>query len=247
MVVSKNPKASQWLNNAYNIAYIPICYFDGGYEVLLGGYTQSYYYSDLILASGARPVPALDLDVSISWLGDYRAEVTVTLTNNEFVNYVPDTPAAPTGPESGLLEDSHDFSTTPSDPDADDVFLMWDWGDETGDWLGPYASDQVFNIQRQWSNPGIYNVRVKVKDVWDEESPWSEATEVHVTARGDANSDWQTNVGDAVFMINYVFKSGQPPVPLSAGDANCDGSPNVGDAVYVINFVFKNGPSPGCP
>ncbi len=66
---------------------------------------------------------------------------------------------------------------------------------------------------------------------------------------GDANGDGAPNVGDAVYLINYVFKGGPAPDPLEAGDANCDGSSNVGDAVYLINFVFKGGPQPcaSCP
>jgi hypothetical protein len=61
---------------------------------------------------------------------------------------------------------------------------------------------------------------------------------------GDANGDGFVNVGDAVFLINYVFKGGSPPNPVCAGDANGDGGTNVGDAVYLINFVFKAGPGP---
>ena len=68
---------------------------------------------------------------------------------------------------------------------------------------------------------------------------------------GDANGDGSVNVGDAVYIINYVFKGGPAPVPLPCcGDANNDGSVNVGDAVYLINYVFKGGPAPGpncCP
>jgi len=64
---------------------------------------------------------------------------------------------------------------------------------------------------------------------------------------GDANGDGQINVGDAVFLINYVFKGGSAPDPLEAGDANCDGDVNVGDAVYLIAYVFKGGPEPCCP
>jgi uncharacterized protein (TIGR02145 family) len=64
---------------------------------------------------------------------------------------------------------------------------------------------------------------------------------------GDANCDGQANVGDAVRLINFVFKGGPAPVPLEAGDANCDAMVNVADAVYLINFVFKGGPAPKCP
>jgi hypothetical protein len=64
---------------------------------------------------------------------------------------------------------------------------------------------------------------------------------------GDANSDGQPNVGDAVFLINYVFKGGPAPDLLEAGDANCDGQVNIGDAVYLIAYVFNGGPMPCCP
>jgi len=63
---------------------------------------------------------------------------------------------------------------------------------------------------------------------------------------GDANGDRLINVGDAVFVINFVFRSGPTPAPLEAGDANCDGSVNVGDAVYLVNYVFRSGPPPCC-
>jgi hypothetical protein len=61
---------------------------------------------------------------------------------------------------------------------------------------------------------------------------------------GDANDDGDVNIGDAVYIINLVFKGGPPPAYPPAGDANCDGDVNVGDAVYVINHVFKGGPGP---
>jgi len=65
-------------------------------------------------------------------------------------------------------------------------------------------------------------------------------------AYGDANSDGDINVADAVFIIAYVFKGGPMPEPVHAGDADCDGAINIADAVHLINFVFKGGPVPGC-
>jgi len=64
---------------------------------------------------------------------------------------------------------------------------------------------------------------------------------------GDANRDIKINVGDAVFLINFVFKGGSAPNPNLAGDSNCDKKVNVGDAVYLINYVFKAGLAPKCP
>jgi len=61
---------------------------------------------------------------------------------------------------------------------------------------------------------------------------------------GDANSDEDVNVSDAVYIINYVFAGGNPPDPLESGDANCDGTCNVSDAVWIINYVFVGGNEP---
>lgn len=62
--------------------------------------------------------------------------------------------------------------------------------------------------------------------------------------RGDANGDGQINVGDAVSIVNYIFRNGSAPDPKYLGDANCDGRINVGDAVYLINYIFRSGPAP---
>jgi hypothetical protein len=61
---------------------------------------------------------------------------------------------------------------------------------------------------------------------------------------GDANNDRSVNVGDAVYIINNVFKQGPAPLPLEAGDSNCDGGVNVGDAVHLISHIFKRGDPP---
>jgi hypothetical protein len=56
---------------------------------------------------------------------------------------------------------------------------------------------------------------------------------------GDANRDGRVNVGDAVYLVNFIFKGGPSPQPLLAGDANNDHTVNIGDCVYIINYVFK--------
>jgi hypothetical protein len=63
---------------------------------------------------------------------------------------------------------------------------------------------------------------------------------------GDANDDGLVNVGDAVFLITYIFRGGAEPVCMKEGDANNDCQVNVGDAVYIINYVFKSGQEPIC-
>ncbi|MCK4403992.1 MAG: alpha/beta fold hydrolase [candidate division Zixibacteria bacterium] len=62
--------------------------------------------------------------------------------------------------------------------------------------------------------------------------------------RGDANRDGQIDLGDVVYLINYLFRSGPAPVPLWIGDANCDDMVDLGDVVYLINYLFREGPPP---
>jgi Zn-dependent M28 family amino/carboxypeptidase len=64
--------------------------------------------------------------------------------------------------------------------------------------------------------------------------------------KGDANSDALINLSDAIYILNYLFKSGLAPDPLDAGDANCDGTVNLSDAIYLLNYLFKGGLPPGC-
>lgn len=65
--------------------------------------------------------------------------------------------------------------------------------------------------------------------------------------RGDANGDGRINIGDAVFLVEYLFKGGPAPDPLEAGETNCDGAVNIGDVVFIIAYLFRGGPPPICP
>ena len=63
---------------------------------------------------------------------------------------------------------------------------------------------------------------------------------------GDANGDTAINIGDAVYLVSYIFKFTAPPRFIDAGDANCDGSVNIADVVYLTNYVFGSGNPPCC-
>ena len=61
--------------------------------------------------------------------------------------------------------------------------------------------------------------------------------------RGDANGDGKIDIGDVVYLINYLFKGGPPPYPLVVGDVNYDGVVDIGDVVYLMNYLYRGGPS----
>ncbi len=68
-----------------------------------------------------------------------------------------------------------------------------------------------------------------------------------LTPCGDTNRDKSVSLGDAVFLISYIFRGGPPPKPETNGDPNHDFEINVADVVYLVNYVFKGGPEPNCP
>jgi hypothetical protein len=64
---------------------------------------------------------------------------------------------------------------------------------------------------------------------------------------GNANGDEVIDAADVVYLINYLYQGGLPPLPvLGAGDANCDGEVNTADVVYLLNYLYRNGDPPPC-
>lgn len=61
---------------------------------------------------------------------------------------------------------------------------------------------------------------------------------------GDANFDQQVNLGDAIYILNYLFRGGPLPTPFISGDVNCDDEVNISDAIFLLNYLFREGPSP---
>jgi hypothetical protein len=62
---------------------------------------------------------------------------------------------------------------------------------------------------------------------------------------GDVNGDEIIDVGDAIHVLNYLFKGGSAPDPMATGDCNCDDIIDLGDVVRLLNYLFKGGDAPG--
>ncbi|MGB7062779.1 MAG: hypothetical protein WBF13_10580 [Candidatus Zixiibacteriota bacterium] len=98
----------------------------------------------------------------------------------------------------------------------------------------------------------VYYWRVKAEDgspdglTWADQGFWWFKVGTYVF--GDATGDYEVNVADAVYLVNYLFRDGDPPSPLLLGDPNNDCVVDVADIIYLINYLFRGGPAPlqGC-
>ena len=66
---------------------------------------------------------------------------------------------------------------------------------------------------------------------------------------GDADGSGDVNIGDAIYLIFYIFLDGSPPMcagspNLFSGDADGSGSINIGDALFLVKYIFNDGPTP---
>jgi outer membrane protein assembly factor BamB len=86
-------------------------------------------------------------------------------------NQPPSSPVFITAPVAGGSEISLNFSVTSSDPEGDEVFYKWNWGDgNESNWLGPFASDQVITVNHSWFEEGDYEIQVRARDVFYQEN-----------------------------------------------------------------------------
>ncbi|UCD12994.1 MAG: hypothetical protein JSW60_05355 [Thermoplasmatales archaeon] len=147
---------------------------------------QTYYLGTLILevptdASGTYTIDFIPGDAN-TFMKDDGGQLILPLTLTPAVisiNEPPNKPAKPSGPTNGKAGTSYTYSSTTTDPDGDQVYYWFDWGDNTSSsWVGPYVSGAPGNASHTWTLQGSYNIQVKSKDVYGMESIWSDPLSV---------------------------------------------------------------------
>ena len=153
-------------------------------------------------------------------------ELTVTWNNQ------PDTAAQPTS-----------SCVVPADTET---WMEWDVTTDVQAMLLGSISNYGWHLldDNYWGQPNIPISYFRSKEY----GTYSPRLDIDVVSYipGDASGNGVVDIGDVVYLINYLFKSGPAPYPLIAGDANCDGVVDVGDVIYLINYLFKGGPPPSC-
>ena len=57
--------------------------------------------------------------------------------------------------------------------------------------------------------------------------------------KGDVNGDGETNIADAMAVINHILKRPSASFKEEAADVNIDGDTNIADAMAVVNIILK--------
>jgi len=104
---------------------------------------------------------------------NYNIDTTqVTVRTN---NTTPKKPSQPFGQIKGKSGVEYSYTTSTIDPEGDQVYYLWDWGDGINSgWLGPYNSGVAISTNHNWTVKGSYSIKVKAKDMHGAESPWSD-------------------------------------------------------------------------
>jgi len=124
----------------------------------------------------------------------------------------PDSPSTPSGAESGKPLTDYVYSTSATDPDGNQLYYIWDWGDGSDiELVGPYNSGETIEAHHEWQFPGDYNIRVKAKNLIGVESEyWSEPLMLHI----EGPVIEVDRITGGLFKVNAVIKN--------TGDAKAD-------------------------
>ncbi|SYZ73946.1 conserved hypothetical protein [Candidatus Zixiibacteriota bacterium] len=129
---------------------------------------------------------------------------------------------------------------------VDDFYPVEIFGTENV--LSSNITDTTYHITGRAE--GNYYYKVRGQDAENQWGRYSEIQKVYAKSSvvcGDANGNESVNILDVSFVINYLYRGGPAPSPLSVTDVNNSGGVNILDVSYLINFLYKGGPAPNCP
>ncbi|MFO7678149.1 MAG: NosD domain-containing protein [Thermoplasmatota archaeon] len=113
-------------------------------------------------------------------------------------NLPPTTPKIISGPPVAGQNISLFFTAQAYDYEGDELFYQWDWRDgNLSDWKGPYQPGEQMKLNYSWPLKGIYDIRVKARDIHGLESEWSEPFNISI----------DTQISIATFQPGHLYFS----------------------------------------
>ena len=120
------------------------------------------------------------------------------LIYNALLNNPPFKPGNITGASSVNPRYEQEFTTVGFDLDYDDIYFMFDWGDNTNsEWQGPFESGENVTFKHSWNKKGQYNIRVKSIDDPNSDGDLSDGSE----------SDWSNPLSISISKNKVITKT----------------------------------------
>ena len=95
--------------------------------------------------------------------------------------YSPSNPEKPSVSIFGLAGKEYIFTTSSIDYDGDKICYGWDWGEnENIEWTEYYDSGEQIQMNHTWSQNGIFQIKVKAKDINGNEGNWSDLSNFRI-------------------------------------------------------------------
>ena len=134
----------------------------------------------------------------------------VTVTNN-----APEKPSTPEGPTSGKIKNTYSYSSSTTDSDGHKIYYNFDWGDgSSSGWLGPFNSGESATASHKWTSQGAFQIKVKARDEYNEESDWSDPLSISMPKDKSRNSV----LLKIIKKISEILKTMLDNIPLSIID-----------------------------
>ncbi len=93
----------------------------------------------------------------------------------------PAKPKKPSGVRRIKVDKYYKYTSTATDPDNDQIYILFDWDDGTSSgWLGPFESGEKVKAIHKWTENGTYMIRSKAKDINGTNSEWSDPVKINV-------------------------------------------------------------------
>lgn len=188
-----------------------------------------------------------------------NGNVTIGNTTNPPINNPPVVPSIPSGPITGFTNFSYNFSTSTVDPEENQIYYLFDWGNNnTTSWKGPYSSGATCSISHSWNKTGTYVIKTKAKDINDEESNWSQALTIKIekpntpennqTQNEIPHPDFSLSLNQKTSTVQFTDLSTDPDGNISQwhwdfGDVNTSSEQNpthkyIADQTYTITLTI---------
>jgi len=106
-----------------------------------------------------------------------------------------------------------------------------------------FVATMVAGLTARAESPDGQDGMAEIVDLW-----WPPVAELSMPfLRGDANLSGAAEVGDAVFILQYLFCRGTAPACMAAADVNDNGVVEMADAILLLGHLFLGGKAPAQP